>query len=441
MSGFRKNTKKTFTQKDTRSFYLVASDLFYGLVFSSNQNYTYKINRNLVTNPNFIFYDNQSKVLIDYSNSKNDDDLSFIQSFFNSLTSGVTFEYKNATYIEDGSNIKANLSGIYKFSSFEQSKIVRAEKVSTTNINSQKDSYFSKFFTKPPQLFKSSGQVSSVQQAKNIIKNTLSNGLYSFERMGVRINDYIEFTGINTNSNKKLKVLNVFKDSDGFEAIQVDQTIQDENLIGQPVLVNLYLTGESELNVSIDEKTYGSCIIYLSEGNSICIPCQNSFLCDERKKQLNSTFSTYIENTMCSDTLLISNIENQTGITQASVIQQTEQIENTFVYTRPKSIYKTAQIKNSSGSLVDTKTNTSELQTTKNITLKIILSDPSLLGFKFIFSSSNPSIIINEIKDNVSIVGTAGTSSSYSSIKTGLEEKIIYLVSTDRRLSIPINIK
>ena len=60
MSGTRRNTKRVYTQKDTRSFYLVANDVFYGLIFSSTQEFYFKKNRNLLSIPSLLFYDNQN---------------------------------------------------------------------------------------------------------------------------------------------------------------------------------------------------------------------------------------------------------------------------------------------------------------------------------------------------------------------------------------------
>ena len=173
MSGLRRNTKRTFTQQDKRSFYLVASDVFFGLVFSKEESYDYKINRSLTSTPSFLFHTNQTKVIIDYSNSKNDSDLSFVSSFFNSLEPRITFTIESATYNEPSTGVKANISGVYSFNSFDKGKIVRADLVSATNISSKKDLYNSLYFTATPQLSKASGTISQTQQRKNIVKNTI----------------------------------------------------------------------------------------------------------------------------------------------------------------------------------------------------------------------------------------------------------------------------
>jgi hypothetical protein len=447
MSGFRKNTKRIFTNLDTRSFYLVASDVFFGLVFSSTEDYTFKKNRSLTTTPSFLFYDSQTKVVIDYSNSKNPDDLAFISSFFNSVQSGVTFEFSNANYVEDSSNIKSNLSGIYTFKSFDQNTIIRAELVSATNVSTKKDLYNPKFFITTPQLSKVSTTVSSSNQRQNLIKNTLSNGLFSFTKMGVQIGDYIEFSGSQSNQNKKFKVLNIFADSDGFENLQVDQTITNENLIGSPILVNLYLQGESKTNANINDKTYGTCVLNFSQIEPICIPCQNAFLCDERKKQLNALLSTYTPNSLCEDSsveLVIQRSQDAiAGITlpQQTIIEEAAQEVESISYVRPKTKFNIIELKKTNNTLASNSGSISELQVDKNTTLKFILTSPTLLNNLFAFSSTEPTSKITKITEDVLTVGLPGTSNSYISIKTGQKNTTFYLTSADRKLSIKINVK
>jgi|694.fasta_scaffold16364_11 hypothetical protein len=447
MSGFRKNTKRAFTNLDTRSFYLVASDVFFGLIFSSTEDYTFKKNRSLTTTPSFLFYDSQTKVVIDYSNSKNPDDLAFISSFFNSVQSGITFEFSNANYVEDSNNVKSNLSGIYTFKSFDQNTIIRAELVSATNVSTKKDLYNPKFFVTTPQLSKVSTTVSSSNQRKNLIKNTLSNGLFSFTKMGVRIGDYIEFSGSQSNQNKKFKVMNIFVDSDGFENLQVDQTIANENLIGSPILVNLYLQGESKTNANINDKTYGTCVLNFPQGSPVCIPCQNMFLCDERKKQLNAILSTYTANTTCEDVdiEIISQQSQQfiAGITSSAqtTTEETVGVVESVSYVRPKTKFNIIELKKTNNTLASNSGVISELQVDKNTTLKFILTSPTLLNNLFTFSSTEPNSKITRITEDVLNIGLPGTSNSYISIKTGQKNTTFYLTSADRKLSIKINVK
>jgi hypothetical protein len=447
MSGSRRNTKKIFTQQDKRSFYLVGSDVFLGLVFSATQNYYYKNNRALVTTPYVLFYNSQGKVIIDYSNSKNKDDMTYVSSFFNSLSSGETFDISNASYIEDASNISANISGTYSFESFEQDKLIKATVVSTNKINQKKDSYLSKFFTAVPQLNKVSGSVSSTQQRKNIIKNTLPNGVYSFKRLGARVGDYIDFVGVETNTTKKFKIIDLFTDTDGFETIQVDSAIEDENLIGESILVNLYFEGETDSNVSIDDKTYGTCVLGFGNNSSICIPAQNEFQCSKRIKQFSAFSSTYTTDSLCEDSdiqaLLVQSQQPVIGITQTTAQVTITPQENLNIITsiRPVTSIQTLYLKKQGSLLTENGITLQDYPVPVKTTLKIILSDTSLTDYSFVFSSTDPLKYVTQLTDNVIISGLPGYSSSYMSVQSGTVARTIYLTSTDRTLSFKITIK
>lgn len=456
MSVSRRNTKRALSTTDKRSFYLVGNDVFLGLVFSSKQSYIYKTNRTLVSTPSIVFYNNQSKAIIDYSNSKNEDDISFVNSFFNSCTSGITFEISNATYVEDGASINANISGTYSFESFEQGKIIKANVISTTKISTKKDAYLPKFFTGTPQLSKAGG-VSATQQKQNIIKNTLSSGLYSFNRLGVQIGDYIEFSGTENNNGKKFKVLDLFIDVDGYETMEVDQTVVNENLIGEPILTNLYFEGNPKTQVADKEKTYGTCLLSYTVNSSVCSSCQNGFQCAERAKVTKATTYLYSPNKTCDDaevntyrsvlsqrtSAVLAGItfNNITTITGATL--PTENIEVTI--TRPKVTYKSETIKiqpvNGSNAIIKDGSPITNIDTEKNTTLKIILSDPTLNGYSFAISTTNPKTKITEISSTVIKNGKPGSAGSYISVQTGTTAKTLYLTTTDRNLVVTITVK
>ena len=444
MSGTRRNTKRVYTQKDTRSFYLVANDVFYGLIFSSTQEFYFKKNRNLLSIPSLLFYDNQNKVIIDYSNSKNEDDLSYVSSFFNSLTPGITFTIQDALYVDDKSQINANLSGTFTFSSFDQGKIIKADVVSSSRLPETNDSYFSKFFTKVPQLFKSSSTLSSKQQRQNIIKNSLSNGIFSFNRMGIQIGDYVEFGGTSSNDSKKMKVIDLFIDADGFENMLVDEEITNENLVGQSILLNLYLSGDKESNLNLNDKSYGTC---LSTAGT-CFQSQNKFLCDERLAQRNQTLRSYISNSLCDEeniVKLLETIQPEVNTNQTVIASETQTAlftnDNTInlVSFRAKTYNKSVSLKITKNSFVIDEKETKEITVNKNTNLKFVLDNPNLKNYSFKFSTSENTI--QEITENVLTTGRPGFSNSYASIYTGNTDKIIYFISSNLKTKLKIIVK
>lgn len=435
MSSARRNTKRALTQQDKRSFYLVANDVFFGLVFAKKQSYYYKLNRNLVTSPSFTFYDSQNKVIIDYSNSKNLDDLSYVLSFFGNMTNGETFAFSNASYLNNKNQMSSDLSGVYTFKGIEQGKIIKSEILTITKSDSSSDFYVSKYFTKTPQISKI-GSVGNIQQKNNIIKNTIPNGLFSFSRMGAKIDDYVEFSGTTNNEKKKFKIVDIFTDTDGFECIQVDSEIQDENLIGSSVLVNLYLPGEPKGTIDVTNKTYGSCITITGITASSCSPCQNESLCLERGL-INSTQVTYFENTTCDEAITSQSarqVVNQiTTIPIDGITGNTVYLESEIsrIFTRPKINLINVSIKIKNNKLVNSETQKEEFTVNAGTTLKLSLADKSLMKYNFDFYE-NAESNKNSLTSNYTIIknGKSGTIGSYISIKVPTNKNVVYLKTT-----------
>lgn len=460
MSTSRRNTKKTFTKQDKRSFYLVASDVFLGIKFIKTESFSNNTNRNIFTIPSFYFYNNQQKTIIDYSNSKNEEDISYIFSFFSDMTSGVTFEVTNANFIQEFNNTDANLSGIYEFSSIENRKIIKANVISVEKIKSKKDAYPFNFFTNTPQLNKN-GSLTTTQQKNNLIKNTLSNGIYSFNRMGIQIGDFIDFSGTTTNQRKKYKVIDFYVDNEGIETIQIDSVIENEDLIGENVILNVYFEGETQQEVNLNEKKYGSCFL-----DGVCSNCQNQFMCNKRAEIQNAKIVSFIETETCEDALernnqsltvnsLIPqppgitlndfvNMVEISGVTLNFLITSINSETNKFIsqipaaYIRPKVNYKTANIKVENDYLIDSKKKLNYITIDKGSTLKLILQDFTLLGYDFdLYSDLDNKTVI---KNDVNKQGTPGVPNSYITYKTPNSPTTIYLKEKNTIYSIKIDI-
>lgn len=457
MSNIRRNTKKSYTQRDKRSFYLVASDVYFGLKFLKKETFSDKTKRGILTTPTFFYYDNQQKVIIDYSNSKNQDDLSYIFSFFSEMQNGVTFAVTDANFVQDSLNLNANLSGIYQFSSIENSKLIKANVVSINNLENKKDNYNFNFFTKTPQLSRG-GVLSKKQQKNNIIKNTLTTGLYSFKRMGINVGDYIDFSGTLTNPKRKYKVIDLYVDNDGFETLQVDYSLEDEDLIGESVIVNVYFEGETKEEVDLSKKTYGSCRF---EG--ICFNAQSEFMCNKRAKLLNATLNSYTSNDSCEDLaqrifddtsgtqdvfrniqtniqlpegltlpFVDGSIEGITFATAGSLPVTGSTINIPFAFTRPKINYKVVPIRIENGVLVDSKTKNTKITINQNNILKLTLQDSTLLGNDLDFYLDKDSN--KPLQTNITKIGKVGTTSSYISLTKTENLKTIYLKSKQNKL-------
>ena len=429
------------TGSNDGDFHLVGDDVFLGLVFASTENFYYKKNRNLITIPSFTFYDNQTKVIIDYSNVKNfaTDDLSFVSSFFGSMDNGITFEYINAQYVNDASDISADVSGVYEFDSFQSNSLIKANVVSTTDISTTRDFYNSKFFINTPQLTKIGDLSNSGAQSvfrTNIIKNTIPNGLYSFTRLGARVGDHIEFSSSTANSGR-FKILDLFFDTEGFECIRVDSALSNENAIGTSVLVNLYFEGQSTGTYDGSNKTYGAGIIQIGNFPQICISCQSESQFIERATILNANTSSYTPQITCAE---LESLSTSTPVsvvapvpTPAAVVPEVVTTDIPLSSTvRPRTTVKTVRIKllTVGGKQIiteDTEPLTNiDLKT--NTTLKVYLTHPSLVGSSFGFSSTQPTNTVTPILDNTINSGLPGTSNSYISVQVGSQARDLYVV-------------
>ena len=423
-------------------FHLVGDDVFLGLVFASTENFYYKKNRNLITIPSFTFYDNQTKVIIDYSNVKNfaTDDLSFVSSFFGSMANGITFEYINAQYVNDASDISADISGVYEFDSFQSNSLIKANVVSTTDISTTRDFYNSKFFINTPQLTRVDDLPNGIQSVfrTNIIKNTIPNGLYSFTRLGARVGDYIEFSSSTANSGR-FKILDLFFDTEGFECIRVDSPLSNENAIGISVLVNLYFEGQLTSTYDGSNKTYGAGIIQIGNFPQICISCQSESQFIERATILNANTSSYTPQTTCAELESLSTSVPVSVVapvpTPAVVVPEIVTTDIPLSSTvRPRTTVRTIRIKllTVGGKQIiteDTEAITN-IDVKTNTTLKVYLTHPSLVGSSFGFSSTQPTNTVTPILDNTINSGLPGTSNSYISIQVGSQARDLYVVSS-----------
>jgi hypothetical protein len=223
------------------------------------------------------------------------------------------------------------------------------------------------------------------------------------------------------------------------------------------VLVNLYFTGDPQTDSAKLDKTYGTCVTVFANNSSTCFPCQNNFLCAERAKKLNAVSSSYTENTTCDD-INVSDVTAALTSNTATLLQgitstvevttgETLATENLSIALslRPKTSFKseTVKIETIKGSKTFTIDGNAitDIPTTVNTTLKLVLSDPSLSGYIFTISSTDPKDKITQVPSISITNGTPGTAGAYVSLQTGKVAKTFYFTTTDRKLSTTITVK
>ena len=243
-----------------------------------------------------------SKILIDYSHSKNKIDLENILNLFDGIDADDEFVLFDAYWqIEESDSINANFNGTYYFESLEQENIIVARPKTTISVADGVYRYSSVNFEEVPQI-----QVSSTTSTKkiSIIKNILGfQSEKSFRNLSIKHNVKdlyeIEFVGSSSNTGR-IKIHNYRLASDGSEELLITDQITEEIITSDGYyIVHVYVTTKDKDKIkTISSPDSGSCdgslfsdsCFYTSE--EFCINSNgnwdNSKICGKEDNQVES---------------------------------------------------------------------------------------------------------------------------------------------------------
>jgi|19_taG_2_1085344.scaffolds.fasta_scaffold00095_6 hypothetical protein len=197
----------------------------------------------LQTTPSISLYDNGNKIIIDYSHSKNKDDLENIKKIFN-INIQDEFTITDAYWeCEEADSINANFSGTFSFNGLENDNIIIATPKTTITTSDGVVRYSPTFFDEIPQIKISSG---SSTKKISIIKNILGfQSEKSFRNMGVNHREKniyeIEIIGSNSNTSKyKIHEYKIAVDGSE-ELILTDQITEEITTTDGYFLINIYV--------------------------------------------------------------------------------------------------------------------------------------------------------------------------------------------------------
>lgn len=269
----RQNLKVKQKQETIDKLVLVRSLLLYGLTIEQYKQDKISLNRGITSTPTFIFYSNNTKCFVDYTNQLNLDLEVKVNEFFNSITAGTTLTLANALYRDPSSNEIANLSGNFVYRQ-NNNGIISLDVTSVNSLSTKINRYDKKNFEDIPYF--SANSVTKSKLSRTIIKNRFGkNTKNSFSYLGILPGDYIKLE--NTLSNP-CKVLDINIDSDGNEYIIIDQLIDSQDLTNLQTRVNVYVERKERysgyIDIKEDEKgQIGACIRYF---NDIVISCSDN---------------------------------------------------------------------------------------------------------------------------------------------------------------------
>ncbi len=288
------NFSKT-TQNKKERLVLVREGFFYALKIEKYKSELSSLNRGIVSTPNIIYYDSNTKCLIDYTNQTNTGLDSTVSGYFTQIPHGCTFNLYNGIYNDVNLKVSADISGTYKFKNFYNG-IIEADVISTTNLSSKLNRYDKNRFEQIPYIVPVSLKSDTVI---SMIKNRLGKDTKnSFNYLSIKIGDYVKITEMED----PVKVLDINVDSDGNEYVLLNADLTNIDLTDTKTTVSVYIpvVDAYENEPSLSETEVGACIEYF---NGVVVSCTNNSTisqCRFRSSKINGIETEITLGTFCA---------------------------------------------------------------------------------------------------------------------------------------------
>jgi hypothetical protein len=262
---------KSTKPKSGKNLVLTRTGLFYGLQYFPVKEEKNSINRGITSTPNFLFHTNNTKVIIDFSDFKNTNTRTEIESYWKLLQGGMSFTVTNGKLYNPATSSEYDLTGTYVFRKFEN-LAVHADVTTVTNISTKINLYSKKEFENTPGFeFPQIINPSSSEKKTKIINTFGSNSKNSFTFFGANVGDYLQLQ----NFNVRYKILEKTLDSEGKEVITIDGLLPEEDRLTSKTYVALYLEKRNTKNIQSNpaDENIGSCSI-IKDG--LVLSCYNN---------------------------------------------------------------------------------------------------------------------------------------------------------------------
>lgn len=372
---------------------------------------------------------------IDYSNTTDISDLTYIKKLFSNSPTGTTFYLSNANYYDEEKNIRSDIGGTFttKFI-LNDDKLIVGTIISGFNSSSSYSYFDRTYFTDIPQY--STQYSGGMTNSNYIINNLTSNPSKSFINSGAigscfGKEEYIQITESSTNVGK-LKINSPMRLKDNKEILYVDSIVNNENLGITNSNCSFYLRGNADpVILNRSRKDIGCYVVFDSNGNQLnCFENQNRLQAFLRSQNEPSTYSSYW--VPCLDCASLTD----NAINAASADKSLMFDASVFVYIVQQPIGFLTSSSNYgfsySYTLYSNIQGNSSLQSTSEMTFdidqgfKLDLSHPTLKNFDLnVFLDENRSIPITQ---NIYKIGSPGyDQASLIYQKTSNSPKVLYL--------------
>lgn len=376
-----------------------------------------------------------SSCFIDYSNTTDISDLTYIKKLFSQSPLGTTFYLSNVNYFDEEKNLRTSLSG-----TFTSKLILNNDKLIVGNLISgfttdSTYSYFDRtYFIDTPQY--STSYSSGSTAANYVLNNLTSNPSKSFINAGVigscfGKEEYIQINGSTANIGK-LKINSPMRLKDNKEILYLDSVVSNENLGSTYANCVFYLRGNADpVILNRSRKDIGCYVVFDSNGDQLsCFENQNRLQAFLRAQNEPADYSSYW--VPCLDCASLTD----NAINAASADKSLMFDANAFVYIVQQPIGFLTSSSSYGFSytyiLYSNIAGNSSLQSVSEMTFdidqgfKLDLSHPTLKNFDVnVFLDENRSIPMTQ---NIYKIGSPGyDQASLIYQKTTTSSKVLYL--------------
>ena len=388
-----------------------------------------------------------STCYIDYSQSYDSSDRTFLKRTFGTLSAGSTFYFQSTEYYDPITNTRGSIGGTCNFSStLNNGKIIVSTIASGLTYSSTYNFYKKENFVTPVQYtFSTSGATSN-----NFILNTFPQTTYTtFKKMGFigsqfGFQEYIDVSGTTGNNTGRIVVVGSAVLKDNQEILYLSSTLTDQSLISNASDLYMYIRGYSTVTeIEQPENIIGIYRIHDTDNKLIdCYENQNYYQTYLRNQALGTTMSGYwVECETCPDSIYGSDVVSDGTpnnlLFDNNLFLFIEQVSTVFSSTYvPTLTYAAYTQRGYSG----TAQSASRLTFTISVGLKIDLSHASLQGWSFdVFTDVN---CTNKLVNNIFISGQPGYDQSYVLIKnaTDLPRTLYCKLNGPQSLTLIINV-
>lgn len=355
---------------------------------------------------------------LDYSQSFDTSDRTFLKRTFGTLSVGDTFYIQPTEYYDPATNTRLSMGGTCTFSnSLNDGKIIIGTVVSGLTYDSSYNFYKKENFVNPIQYtFSLTGSTTN-----NFLVNTFPQTAYTtIKKMGflgdaLGFEEYIEVSGATGNNYGRLSVQGTITLKDNQEILYLQSGITTQSLISSSNDIKMYIRGKSTVN-EIQQPENVTGIYRIHDTNNKLVDCyenQNYYQVVLRSQGLTSGYNGYwVECPTCPENIYGQNLSIDgvppTLLYDNSVYLYISQLTTNSALTfTPTLNYGVFTQRTFTG----TPQSASRLTFAINTGLKIDLSHASLQGWKFdVFTDFNYTI---PLLNNIYISGEPGFDKSY----------------------------